>query len=126
MKLRMTIGNKIQLCVIIMILLSVGLVVGTTFPKFEKTMADATKNQLMDQVTAEAATVDGIVKEYRNALDSLAEDQDIVAFAEGGLSVSYWKKMQELCESEGYIEEIAVLDDEGALRYTTDTESETS
>ena len=65
---------------IIMILLSVGLVIGTTFPKFENTIADPVKNQLMDQVTAEAVTVDGIVKEYRSELDALAEDKDIIAF----------------------------------------------
>ncbi|MGN0324778.1 MAG: hypothetical protein ACI4DW_00610, partial [Lachnospiraceae bacterium] len=99
MKLRMTIGKKIQLCVIIMILLSVGLVIGTTFPKFENTIADSVKNQLMDQVTAEAVTVDGIVKEYRSELAALAEDEDIIALIEGELSGDDQKRILELCQS---------------------------
>ena len=44
MKLHMTIARKIQLCVVVMILFTVALIVGTSFPKFEKTIAEATEN----------------------------------------------------------------------------------
>ena len=79
MKLRMTIGRKIQVCVIAMILLSVGLVIGTAFQKFENTMADATKNHLMDQVTAEAQVVENIVKEYGNIFNTLSDSGSVIS-----------------------------------------------
>ena len=112
MKLRMTIGRKIQVCVIAMILLSVGLVIGTAFPKFENTMADATKNHLMDQVTAEAQVVENIVKEYGNIFNTLSDSGSVISEKK---RYACKEKMTEICQSDEYVEKILLVDEQGKV-----------
>lgn len=112
MKLRMTIGRKIQVCVIAMILLSVGLVIGTAFPKFENTMASATKNHLMDQVTAQAQVVENIVKEYCNTFNTLSDGGSVISEKK---RYACKEKMTEICQSDEYVEKILLVDEQGKV-----------
>ena len=121
MKLQLTIGRKIQLCMIAMILFTIISVVATTFPRFEESIADATKNHLMDQVTTEADTINGLVKEYSYTLKSNTLNSDFIALltaqsTDQSLSMT---ALNDLCQSDKSICGAALLDNQGNVMAST-------
>lgn len=120
MRHKMTIGKKILIAMIAIVLISVLLVAVTTFPKFEDTIADTTKNQLMDQVTGEAEVITNIVDKYNRILSSFEENTSVMESLEQGEDNVYQDALYKVRASDKFISGIVLLDSKGKVKGATD------
>lgn len=120
MKYKMTIGKKILVSMISVVLVSVLLIAVTTFPKFENTIADATKNQLMDQVTGEAYIVANIVEKYNQMLRSFEENSVAMDLLRLDKESVYDDALERIRSSDEFISDIVLLDSQGDVKGCTE------
>ena len=124
MKFRMTIGKKILLSMITIVLVSVALVAGMTFPKFEDSIADAVKNQLMDQVEGEAIIITNKIAGYNRILQSFAENREAMEALKRGEKNVYGEALDRISAMDKYMTALTLMDSEGNIvGYTKGAET---
>lgn len=115
MRYRITIGKKILAAMISIVVITVLLIAVTTFPKFEKAIADATKNQLMDQVTGEAITITNIMDKYNQILCSFKDNKEAMNLLKQDESNAYKYILNKIKSSDEFISDIVLLNSEGCI-----------